>query len=244
MLPHEYEIMHALELRHWWFRGRRRLLVNLLRGVASAGSGPLSILDYGCGTGGNTSTYGSFGNVVGIEPDSAAVQLAHKRGGAKYCRTTGTDLPFRDGSFDIVMASDVLEHIEQDGEAVSEIARVLRPGGSAIISVPAHGWLFSQHDTALQHFRRYSRGAVRDLLEGNRLMVRRLSYWNTTLFPVVCMQRLIGQRRRTGQPQSDTVLPPRLLNEALAGLLAVESALASRITLPWGVSLVAVAERR
>ena len=75
-------------------------------------------------------------------------------------------------------------------------------------------------------------------------MVRRLSYWNAALFPVVCIQRLIGKRRRTGQPQSDTVLPPPLLNEALARLLAVESALASRIALPWGVSLVAVAERR
>jgi SAM-dependent methyltransferase len=244
VLPREYEIMHALELRHWWFRGRRQLLVNLLKGVAGPDSRPLSILDYGCGTGGNTSVYRSFGNVIGIEPDSAAVRLAHRRGGAGYCRTNGTDLPFRDGSFDVVMASDVLEHIEHDDRAVSEIARVLFPGGSAILSVPAHRWLFSQHDTALQHFRRYSRPAVRDLLERNRLRVSRLSYWNVALFPVVCIQRLIGKRRGTGQPHSDTVLPPRLLNEALAGLLAVESALASRITLPWGLSLVAVAERR
>jgi SAM-dependent methyltransferase len=244
VLPHEYEIMHALELRHWWFRGRRQLLVNLLRRLACPDSGRLSILDYGCGTGGNTSAYGSFGNVVGVEPGSAAVRLGHKRGGARYCRASGTDLPFRDGSFDVVMASDVLEHIEHDDEAVSEIARMLRPGGSAILSVPAHQWLFSQHDTALQHFRRYSRVAVRDLLERNRLMVSRLSYWNMALFPVVCIQRLIGKRRRTGQPRSDTMLPPRLLNEALASLLAVEAALASRIALPWGVSLVAVAERR
>jgi len=244
VLAYEYEIMHALELRHWWFRGRRRLLINLLRGVAGAGSKTLRILDYGCGTGGNTSAYGSFGHVVGIEPDSAAVRLAHQRGSALYCRTSGTALPFRDGSFDVVMASDVLEHIEHDGKAVSEISRVVRPGGSVILSVPAHGWLFSQHDTALHHFRRYSKPAVRHLLERNRLVVRRLSYWNAALFPVICMQRLIGKGRRTGQPRSDTVLPPRLLNEALAGLLAVESALASRIALPWGVSLVAVAERR
>jgi SAM-dependent methyltransferase len=244
VLPYEDEVMHALELRHWWFRGRRRLLINLLRGVAGAGSKRLRILDYGCGTGGNTSAYGSFGDVVGIEPDSTAVQLAHRRGGARYCRTTGTDLPFREGSFDVVMASDVLEHIEHDGKGVSEIARVLRPGGSVILSVPAHGWLFSQHDIALQHFRRYSKRAVRDLLERNRLLVRRLSYWNAALFPLVCIQRLIGKRRRTGQPRSDAVLPPPLLNEALTGLLAVESVLVSRLALPWGVSLVAVAERR
>ncbi len=119
---------------------------------------------------------------------------------------SGTDLPFRDGSFNVVMASDVLEHIESDGEAVAEIARVLRPGGSAILSVPAHGWLFSQHDTALQHFRRYSKRAVRELLERNRLLVHRLSYWNP-----LCSRHLhtalIG-KLRTGQPRSDAVLPP------------------------------------
>jgi SAM-dependent methyltransferase len=244
LLPYEYEIMHAVELRHWWFRGRRRLLISLMRGLAGVGSKPLRILDYGSGTGGNTSAYGSFGHVVGIEPDSAAVRLAHQRGGALYCRTSGTALPFRNGSFDVVMASDVLEHIDHDGKAVSEISRVVRPGGSVILSVPAHGWLFSQHDTALHHFRRYSKRGVRELLERNRLLVRRLSYWNTALFPVVCIQRLLAKRRPTGRPRSDTVLPPRLLNEALAGLLAVESALASHIALPWGVSLVAVAERR
>jgi hypothetical protein len=121
---------------------------------------------------------------------------------------------------------------------------VLRPGGAAIITVPAHQWLFSEHDAALHHFRRYSRSALRNLLERNGMMILRLSYWNAALFPVVCVHRLMGKRRRTVQPQSDTVSPPRLLNEALAALLTGESSLVSRIALPWGVSLVAVAERR
>ena len=236
--------MHALELRHWWFRGRRRLLVNLLKGAAGVQAGSLRILDYGCGTGGNALAYASLGTVVGAEPDSAAVRLAHIRGGASYCRTGGTQLPFRENSFDVVMASDVLEHIEQDREAVSEIARVLRPGGAAIISVPAHQWLFSEHDTTLHHFRRYSKSAIRDLLERSGLRVRRLSYWNAALFPAVCAHRLLGKWRRANQPHSDTVSAPWLLNETLAGLLTIESAVAHRIGLPWGVSLVAVAERR
>ena len=244
MQPNEYEIMHALELRHWWFRGRRRLLVNLLRGAAGAQAGSLRILDYGCGTGGNTLAYSSLGAVVGVEPDSAAIRLAHERGGAIYCRTGGTQLPFREGSFDIVMASDVLEHIEHDREAVAEISRVLRPGGAAIISVPAHQWLFSEHDTALHHFRRYSKSAIRDLLKRSGLRVRRVSYSNAVLFPVVCVHRLLGKWRRANQPHSDTVSAPWLLNETLAGLLTIESAVTHRIGLPWGVSLVAVAERR
>lgn len=235
--------MHALELRHWWFRGRRRVLIDLLRTASAPGGGLLRILDYGCGTGGNTSAYASLGPVVGIEPDAPAVRLAQARGGAQYCRSSGTQLPFRPGVFDAVVASDVLEHIEDDFAAVSEIARVLRPGGAAIVSVPAHQWLFSEHDTALHHFRRYSKTALRDLLERTGLRIRRLSYWNATLFPAICLHRLLVKPRRGHEPRSDTSSSPWLINEVLVALLAVEAAILRHAPLPWGVSLVAVAER-
>ena len=243
MHPYEYEVMHTHELRHWWFRGRRRVLVDLLRGIAGPRAGSLRILDYGCGTGGNTSAYASLGKVVGIEPEAAAVRLARERGGAQYCRTNGTQLPFRRGAFDAVVASDVLEHIEDDLAAVSEIARVLGPGGGAIISVPAHPWLFSEHDAALHHFRRYSKVMLRDVLERGGLRIRRLSYWNAALFPAICLHRLWGKRRSGREPRSDTGSSPWLINEALAALLAAEAVVLRHAPLPWGVSLVGVAER-
>src|SRR5215210_6695299 len=149
----EYEIMHAHELQHWWFRSRRRILLDLLRRHAPTAH-PL-ILDYGCGTGGNSSSYAAFGSVYGIEPDAGAVRLAARRGGAVLCRASGTELPFRPASFDVVLASDVLEHIDDDAGAAREISRVLRPGGVFIFSVPAHPWLFGPHDAALFHRRRY-----------------------------------------------------------------------------------------
>lgn len=242
MLPIEYEVMYAQEVHHWWFRGRRRVLVDLLRTMAGPRAGSLRILDYGCGTGGNTSAYASLGTVIGIEPDTAALRLAQTRGGAHYCRTNGTRLPFRQGVFDAVVASDVLEHIEDDLAAVSEIARVLRPGGAAIISVPAHQWLFSEHDAALRHFRRYSKAGLRHLLERGGLRIRRLSYWNTALFPAICLHRLVV-KPRGHEPRSDTSPAPWLINEALAALLAAESAILRHVPLPWGVSLVGVAER-
>jgi SAM-dependent methyltransferase len=241
--PYEYEVMHTHELRHWWFRGRRRVLIDLLRGIAGPRAGSLRILDYGCGTGGNTSAYASLGKVVGIEPEAAAVRLARERGGAQYCRTNGTQLPFRRGAFDAVVASDVLEHIEDDLAAVSEIARVLGPGGGAIISVPAHPWLFSEHDAALHHFRRYSKAMLRDVLERGGLRIRRLSYWNAALFPAICLHRLWGKRRSGREPRSDTRSAPWLINEGLAALLAAETAVLRHAPLPWGVSLVGVAER-
>jgi len=242
VLPSEYQTMHLTELKHWWFRGRRRLLLALLRTFAPARPGSLHILDFGCGTGGNTVSYGKFGTTIGMEPDPVAVRLAHARGGARYCRADGVQLPFRSGAFDVVIASDVLEHIEADSSAVAEMVRVLRPGGSLIVSVPAHQWLFSEHDAALHHFRRYSKTALRGLLGQHRLRIRRLSYWNTALFPMMCLYRLVQRRSRHSLPHSDTSLPPSPINEALAALLAGEVALLQHTGLPWGLSLVAVAQ--
>ncbi len=242
MLPAEYQSMHLVELTHWWFRGRRRLLVSFLARVGGARAGALRILDYGCGTGGNTTRYGRFGSVTGVEPDPHAIRLAQKRGGACYCRANGLRLPFRNGAFDVVIASDVLEHIEDDSAALAEMARVLKPGGSMIISVPAHQWLFSYHDAALQHFRRYSKVNLRGLLGRERLQIRRLSYWNMTLFPLLSLYRLFQQRRPHTEPRSDTTLPSGLINEVLAVLLSAEGALLRHVSLPWGLSLVVVAE--
>ena len=243
MQPYEYELMHTHELRHWWFRGRRRVLMDLLRTAAGLRAGSLRILDYGCGTGGNTLAYASLGSVVGIEPDAAAIGLASQRGGGRYCRTNGTQLPFRQDTFDAVVASDVIEHIENDVAALAEIARVIRPRGTAVISVPAHQWLFSEHDAALHHYRRYSKAALRDVLQRNGFEVNRLTYWNAALFPVICLRRLLWRQRTVSDPRSDMASYPWVVNETLAALLAAEAAVLRHAPLPWGVSLLGVAER-
>ena len=243
MRQEEYEVMHAHELRHWWFRGRRQVLVDLLRKYSADHNGRLRILDYGCGTGGNSSSYAPFGLVYGIEPDPGAVRLARRRGGAALCRASGTELPFRPGSFDVVVASDVLEHIDDDLRAVQEIARMLRPGGAFIFSVPAHPWLFGPHDAALFHRRRYVERGLRNLVEETGLRIRRLSYWNSTLFPLYCAHRLLGRFLGSRSAHSDVRALPPLANELLAGLLTMEAGLLQRFRLPWGLSLIGVAVR-
>jgi SAM-dependent methyltransferase len=137
----------------------------------------------------------------------------------------------------------VLEHIEDDVRAVMEIERVLRPGGAFIFSVPAHPWLYGPHDEALHHRRRYRERALRQLMERPKLRLSRLSYWNTTLFPLFCARRLAAQWQPAQTSRSDTELPSHLTNELLAGLLAIEAALVRRIRLPWGLSLIGFALR-
>jgi SAM-dependent methyltransferase len=181
--------------------------------------------------------------VYGIEPDAGAVRLAARRGGAVLCRASGTELPFRPASFDVVLASDVLEHIDDDAGAAREISRVLRPGGVFIFSVPAHPWLFGPHDAALFHRRRYVRHKLRSLIEEAGLSVRWLSYWNSILFPLYCAHRLVG---RVGGPRtvsSDVHQLPALVNDLMGKLLGIEAALLRHVRLPWGLSLIGVAAR-
>jgi SAM-dependent methyltransferase len=242
VLPAEYHRMHALETNHWWFLGRRRVLLNILQYVERP-KNLLRLLDYGCGTGSNTQAYAALGEVIGFDLDRTALGLAQQRGGGIYCCGTGTQLPFPENSFDVVVASDVLEHIEDDHAALIEIVRVLNWDGIAIITVPAHQWLFSDHDAALHHFRRYSKEGLRKTLERSGLRVRRLSYWNMCLFPLISIHRLL---RRRGAPQnlrSDTGPTNRMINRALAQLVSLEAAVLRHVALPWGTSLVAIAER-
>jgi SAM-dependent methyltransferase len=242
MLQHEYEVMHAREMSHWWFRGRRGILVDLLRRASRGAAQPL-ILDFGCGTGGNTDAFTRVGVVVGLEPNAGAIALAHARGTARFCRGSGTALPFGSGTFDVVVASDVLEHIADDVGAVAEIGRVLRPGGALVFSVPAHPWLFTAHDERLWHHRRYTVSTVRRLLAEGGLEAEWLSYWNFALFPAVCAYRFLAPLVGRDSTRSDVDATPDILNRPLAAVLAVEAAILRHMRLPWGVSFVGIARR-
>jgi len=243
VLHEEYRIMHAQELTHWWFRGRRRLLTELVNRHVAGGRSRGRLLDFGCGTGGNVTALAELGDVVGLEPDPEAIRLAHARGGAVYCRASGTALPFAAESFDGVIASDVLEHIGDDISAVGEIRRVLRPGGRLVFTVPAHPWLYARHDAALMHHRRYTRRTLRAVLERGGLRIEWLSYWNAILFPVVCGFRLLGKLRGDTGVQSDINSTQWGLDEPLTAVLNLETRALRYMPLPWGVSLVGVAAR-
>lgn len=228
---------------HWWFQGRRRVVASVMRAELARPAGrDLSILDVGCGTGEMTDMLAEFGTVTAIDGSEDAVEHCRARFGAGLDVRVGTipaDLPPA-GSSDVVTAFDVIEHLDDDAEALRCLHRVLRPGGTLVVTVPAFAFLWGPHDVISHHRRRYSAPQLRARLEEAGFSVERLTYFNTLLFPAVAAVRLA--RRIVGeQPgHSDFRTLPPALNRALTSLFGFEALLLARWPLPVGVSLLAV----
>jgi len=237
--------MFEHETRHWWFVGTRRVLLDVLG--RRLRHGPARLLDVGCGTGGTTASLARLGPVLGLDREVAALRLARGREapGATFGQADAAFLPVRTGSIDAALLLDVVEHLDDPGQLLHEIGRVLRPDGLALVTVPALQALWSEHDEALHHRRRYSRPALNELLASCGLRVEYLTYYNSFLLPAVAAVRLLGRVRRRlwprpDPPASDLRLPPEPINAALAALLGAERHLIARARLPIGVSLLAV----
>lgn len=241
----EIERMAQLESTHWWFRGKRALLMDILRErCARLGDTTPRFLDLGSGTGANAVAFCALGNVVALEPAIDALRYARAHQGPMYVRGEGTRLPFAARSFHAVVASDVLEHIADDTEVVREVARVLGPHGVFVFTVPARQEIWSGHDEALGHQRRYRPATIRRLLEDAGFRVGWLSYWNTALFPFAALRRLADRHLRPEPHGSDVGPVGALATRALVLLLRLESLVARRIGLPIGLSLVGWAETK
>jgi SAM-dependent methyltransferase len=226
----EIRKLAALEDRHWWYRERRALLGGALRRLRPPGRA----LDVGAAGGGNTRVLQRYGwQAVAVEFSAEGAQVARQRG-LDVLRADARWLPVASGSMDLVTAFDVLEHIEEDHLAAEEIRRVLRPGGTALIAVPSDPRLWSAHDEAVHHVRRYTRATLLDLMDKADLRVEELWSWNVLLRPVAAWHR----RRSTGSDLSEL---PAVVNTALRATVAAERYLPVR-RLP-GLSLMLRAAR-
>lgn len=226
----EIEKLAALEERHWWYRERRAILRRSTRTLV-----PGRALDIGSAGGGNTRVLRDAGwSTVAVEYDDVGASIALSRE-LTVVRADGCVLPFPDGLFDLVVAFDVLEHIVDDRRAASEIHRVLRPGGIALIAVPSGMDLWSAHDEAVGHVRRYERDELRSLVEGSGLVIEDIRSWNVIL-------RQVAKWRRSRATGSDLDDPAAPVNAALTAIIASERVLplGSRD----GVSLMVRARRR
>jgi SAM-dependent methyltransferase len=244
----EYAQMYRLEDTHWWFAARRELVLRALRRLLKgqerpAGGGRLRLLDLGCGTGATLTRLRPFGRATGLDLEPLALAFCRERGHRELVRGSATALPFADRTFDVVVALDVLEHVADHEAAAREIARVLAPGGHVLVTVPAYRSLWSRHDVALMHRRRYRAGEVGRLLEGAGLGMSWLTYTVSALLPVVWAVRTAQKLRPAAPARADTLPTRPLLNFLLRAWLGLEGRIALRTRLPFGVSIFAVGRK-
>lgn len=240
-----YEAEAQLERDHWWFRGRRRLLGNLIDALDPALPAGARILDLGCGTGANGPVLAArAGLTIGIDRSPLPLRLTGtgERGHDVRLRGDATRLPFADASFDLVVALDVLEHILDHTAAAAEIRRVLRPGGAAIVFVPALEWLWGLQDDVAHHLRRYDKRELEALLGAAGFSIARTSYFNSFLLPPIFAARL-AMRVRRPNIASENQVGGKLTNKLLSAIFNLEMPLLTRLDFPLGVSLACVARR-
>ncbi len=248
------------EPRHWWFLGRQAVLLSVLR--ATLPSGKLRLAEIGCGGGGLLAAAAEFGDVVGVEASAEFLAAARRRGLTVLPGSLPDRLPLDPGSCDGVLLFDVLEHIEDDRAALRAVGRVLRPGGLLICTAPAYQWLWSSHDEALGHRRRYTARGLSRVAREAGLHPLRATYFNTLLaFPIIVARLLrrwrsaaVGAPRplarpglRRGYPPArpghDLVRPASWLNRLFARVFSWEASLLRWVDLPFGVSVLLVARR-
>jgi SAM-dependent methyltransferase len=234
-----YERMAEIDGEHWWFVGRRAIVEGLIARFAPQAR-PLRILEVGCGTGSNIPLLERFGRVDAIEPDDGARALAAARTGIAVKGGYLPDgVPLEDGAYDLIVLLDVLEHIPEDRPALARLRAALKPDGRLLLTVPASPWMWSSHDVAHHHQRRYTMRAVRRVVEASGFTVLHRSHFNSLLFPLIAGVRLVG--KLTGREGGDDAMPGRGVNRLLSRLFGGERHLVGRIPLPFGVSIALVA---
>jgi SAM-dependent methyltransferase len=237
----EYELQtHRVEDRHWWYRGRRRVLEET---IARLDLPPRArILDAGCGSGRNMVDLARHGQVTGVELSQPSVELARARAVGEVVEGSVLEMPFPDDSFDLAVCLDVIEHLQDDRAALRELRRVLAPGGVLLVTVPAYQWLWSGHDEVNHHHRRYNRAALQQAAREAGWECARTTHFNSLLLPVAIALRALDRlHTRATESSLDLWVPPAPVNWLLEQPLNLEAALIARGgQIPAGLSLLAV----
>jgi SAM-dependent methyltransferase len=236
-----YKNMSKIESTHWWFCGRRDVVRFLLRRFSSRTE---KILDVGCGTGGNLSMLAEFGVVEGIEPNQFARDFANGKGEGKvYDGDLPGNIDLENETFSVISMLDVLEHIEQDYEALSEISNKLKNNGIILITVPAFNFLMSEHDRRHHHCRRYVKSGLLEIVSRAGFEIKYASYYSSILFPLAFLQRVVFGRVFGFNMSSADKVPSRFINWILYKVFSFEAILLRYIKFPIGLSIVVVGRK-
>jgi SAM-dependent methyltransferase len=240
MNPDALDAMLRAEDDHPWYRARLQIVHQWSAEFPERYIG----LDIGCGSGAAAQYLHGYrgAQVFGIDVSQVAVDAAISRGvSARVGDACLLDFP--DNSLDFVMALDVIEHIQNDSHALTEIVRVLKPSGTCLFTVPAHAFLWSRHDDLNHHFRRYSKIQMSDLVIGAGLKINNLRWWNSTLFLYFLLTRLVQKYRKVSVGDlGEFRLPPRSLTKLLYRILKFEAS-SNTMGKLIGVSLIVTATK-
>lgn len=231
-----------VEHEHWWFVTRRRIVMQAIGDDVSPGA---NILEVGCGTGslllGLRERFPAA-HLSGVEPCEAAVGVARDRGCTVAEGTLEEVASHHDQSVDLLVALDVLEHCQDDALALAGARGAMRPGARMVLTVPALPSLWSPHDEANQHYRRYTARTLRRAIDESGLELERLTYFNTLLLPLAYVTRLLARISRSSS-LSGVEMPHPLVNATLTALFSLEVGLLRHLDLPLGMSLLAVVRK-
>lgn len=234
-----YDRMAEIDQDHWWFVARRRIIASLIERHRPK-PGPMRILEVGAGTGSNLELLKRYGTVDAIEPDDGARAFAEQRSGLSIKGGYLPHVPLDDGAYDLIVLLDVLEHIPGDVEALTYLRTKLAPGGRILVTVPGAPWMWSAHDVAHHHQRRYTGAQLRSVFGQAGLRPRFMSHFNSVLFPLIAAVRLLG--KITGKEGGDDAMPSKPVNAALTALFGAERFWAASVPVPFGVSIAIVGE--
>ena len=241
-----YKEYYDLERKHWWFVGREKIITNQITKLLNENrlvNKKLKILNIGCSTGRSSEYLSHFGNVTSIEYDKECCEFAIQKTGLEIINGSITELPFDENIFDLVCAFDVIEHVDDDVLAVSEMKRVAKKNGILFVTVPAYMSLWSHHDVINHHFRRYKATEIKNLFKKDNNGIELFStYFNFFLFLPIYAVRVISNllklgKKRKGSGSDFETFNNKILNNFLLSILNLENKLVKNyIKLPFGVS--------
>lgn len=241
------DFFNEVEHKHWWWEGRRQILRQALKSAPN-----LKILDIGCGTGETMTFLRSHipGCVLyGVDVSADAIEYAKNRGHKNIELAGAEKLPFPDNYFDYVLLLDVIEHIEDDVSVLVEARRVLKPNGKVIITTPSLQFIWSEHDTAQGHFRRYSKSQIHKIAEGSKLKVDKIGHFNFFLSPPIIFVRLLSKFKpfqKLGKYDSKlnfNIVHNTLINNILKFIFVNEIKLMELLIYPFGISIFAALQK-
>lgn len=242
----EFVIMNSQGGSHWWYRARMELLKLALKKIGPNPQG-FKILDLASACGDNFLLSSQYGKTFGIDISSQAIAYCRQRNIANMVQGDVQKLPFKSNSYDVVLALDVFEHLEDDLASLKEIRRVLKETGWLIFNAPAFMALYSYHDVAFHHVRRYGRSELVNKIASANLQVKTISYWSFFIFPAVYILRKFVHRQREGNKKALSDFHREVnpfVEQVIKLLVNIEIFLIKRnISFPFGVSLFGTAQR-